>query len=160
MEYKNLIVSAFVTGLCVTASASQKPQRPHLQQAAQHDQPAASANKTDEQRADELKREEVDLLHQAEAKHRQAKALIQKEKALRGQEVAHEHAEQGDKDKKDRSALSGEARQEGGERAQLNKQADELEKEREALTHQANEKGAERKALEAKIRERERHKKK
>jgi hypothetical protein len=153
--------AVFTMGLCVTASASNTSKHSYMRLAAQHEENKSaerSENKSDEQRAAELKREEIDLEKQAEAKHQQAKALIQKEKALRGQEVAHEHAEKGDKDKKDVRVLNGEEKQEGGEREQLSKQAGELEKEREALMHQAGEKGAERKALEAKIRERE-HKK-
>ena len=163
MRSKNFAVftaAVFAMGVGAPAFASDAPQHSHLKLAAQENRSAERAeNKSDEQRAAELKHQEIDLEKQAEAKHQQAKALIQKEKALRGQEVGHEHAEKNAKNRKEVGVLNGEEKQEGGERSELSKQAGELEKEREALMHQAREKGAERKALEAKIRQRGRHKK-
>ena len=92
------------------------------------------------------------LLKQAEEKRQQAKALIQREKALRNEEVSHEHAEKGDKNRSDRQVLAADVKHEGGERSQLNRQVEELEKERGELTRQAKEKAAERGEIEARIR--------
>ncbi len=161
MKSKNLAIAMMVLGLCAVAFADKKPKAPKVKPATHEHQNSAvhTENKADEQHAAELKREEIDLLHQAEQKHQQAKALIQQEKGLRNQEVSQEHAEKTDKNKKDRHTLQGEVKQEGSERSQLNHQADQLEKEREALTRQANEKAAERKAIEARIRANSGHKK-
>jgi hypothetical protein len=160
MNFKRLMLATVISSMCSIASADKNPNLPKMKTAAQHGKQNNSAirseDKADEQRAAELKREEIDLLHQAEAKHEQAKALIQQEKALRNQELTQEHAEK--VDKKDRGALKGEVKQEGNERSQLNRQADQLEKEREALTRQANEKASERKAIAAQIRANNGHK--
>jgi hypothetical protein len=153
MKAKNLMLTALIAGLSAVASADNTPKVPKPKPAAQHEKQNNSAirseDKADEQRSAGLKREEIDLLHQADAKHQQAKALIQQERALRNQEVAQEHTEK--VDEKHRHGLEGEVRQEGSERAQLNRQAEQLEREREALTRQANEKAAERKSIEAQI---------
>ena len=149
-----IAVTGLTLALCTLAAAENKPKIPKIKPAAQHEKQNNSAvrseDKADEQRAAELKREEIELLHQAEQKHQQAKALIQKQKALRGEEISQEHAERGDK--KDRRALGGEVKQEASERSQMNREAEQLEKEREALTRQANEKATERRAIEAQIR--------
>jgi len=149
-----ITVTGLTLALSTLANAENKTKIPIVKPAAQREKQNNSAvrseDKADKQRATELKREEIELLHQAEQKHQQAKALIQKQKALRGEEVSQEHAERGDK--KDHRALGGEVKQEASERSQMNREAEQFEKEREALTRQANEKAKERRAIEAQIR--------
>ena len=159
MNFKVLTLAILGLGLCLLATADEKPKTTTKMKPAPHEKSSAvrSEDKADEERAAQLKTEEVELLKQAEQKHQQAKALIQQEKSLRSEELSQEHTGKADKNKKDHEVLAGEIKHEGNERSQLNQQADELEKEREALTRQANEKTSERKAIEARIRANNEH---
>jgi hypothetical protein len=150
--YFRMLTLAITTGaLCTLAAATPSNiagpgQREH--QNTQHQNAAQrSGNSGDEQRSQQLHREAVELLHQAEQKNQQAKALIRQEKGLKAEEISQEHSAKGDH----RAAhnAQGAERRESGERSQLNRQAEALEKERAALIRQANEKERERKGIEA-----------
>jgi len=161
MLSKKIAIAITTLGLCTLAAADKNPKIPKIKPAAQHEHQNNSAtrseNKADEQRAAQLKNEEEELIHQADAKHAQAKELIQRQKALKGEEVSQERTERSDR--KDRPKLAGEVKHESGERAQLNHQIQELDKERAELMRQANEKSRERKAIEAQIHANNSHRK-